>query len=296
MKFCFIQENASEYPVKRMCQVLGVDESSYYKWRKRLPSKHHLQDEALVEEIQEIYEDNWQTYGSPRIHVELRDRGLRCSRKRVARLMREQGLCVKSKRRRVVTTDSRHSDPVAPNLLKQEFEAAEPNQKWLTDITAIWTAEGWLYLAAILDVCSRRVVGWSMSEQRDEQLVRSAFQMAVTSRRPKGGLLHHSDRGSQYTSLGYQELLKQHEIQISMSRKGNCYDNAMMESFFGTLKEEWVERHRFETRREARTAVFSYIVTFYNRKRRHSSLGYVSPLAFEERELWRKTKESLQYV
>jgi transposase InsO family protein len=293
MKFHFIAEKANEYPVKRLCQVLGVDESSYYKWRKRLPSKHQLQDEALVEQIQEIYEDNWQTYGSPRIHVELRDRGLRCSRKRVARLMREQGLCVKSKRRRVVTTDSRHSDPLAPNLLKQQFEAAEPNQKWLTDITAIWTKEGWLYLAAILDVCSRRVVGWSMNEQRDEQLVIAAFQMAATSRHPKAGLLHHSDRGSQYTSLGYQALLRQHGIAVSMSRKGNCYDNAMMESFFGTLKGEWVERYRFASRREARTAIFSYIETFYNRKRRHSSLGYVSPLTFEERELWKKAKATV---
>src|SRR5437899_7252664 len=155
MKFRFIQEHANEYPVKCMCQVLSVDESSYYQWRKRLPSHHQLQDEALAQQIQEIYDENWQTYGSPRIHVELRDRGLCCSRKRVARLMREQRLSVKSKHRRVVTTDSQHSHPVAPNRLKQQFEATEPNQKWLTDITAIWTAEGWLYLAALLDVCSR---------------------------------------------------------------------------------------------------------------------------------------------
>lgn len=290
MKFRFIAEHANAYPVKRMCQVLGVDESSYYKWRKRLPSQHCLQDEVLGEQIAEIYEDNWQVYGSPRIHMELHDRGLRCSRKRVARLMREQGLCVKKKRRRVVTTDSQHSDPVAPNLLNQQFEAAEPDQKWLTDITAIWTSEGWLYLAAILDVCSRRVVGWSMSEHRDEELVTAAFQMAACSRRPKAGLLHHSDRGSQYTSLAYQALLRQHGIQVSMSRKGNCYDNSMMESFFGTVKEEWVERHRFTSRQEARTAIFSYVETFYNRKRRHSSLGYVSPITFEERELWRQEK------
>ena len=197
MKFHFIAENANEYPVKRMCLVLGVDESSYYKWRKRLPSYHQLQDEALREQIQEIYKDNLQVYGSPRIHLERRDRGLRCSRKRVARLLREQELCVKRRRRRLVTTDSQHSDPVAPHLLKQQFEANEPDRKWLTDITAIWTKEGWLYLAALLDVCSRRIVGWSMSEQRDEQLVTAAFQMAVAQRRPKAGLLHHSDRGSQ---------------------------------------------------------------------------------------------------
>lgn len=294
MKFRFIAENASEYPVKRMCLVLEVDESSYYKWRKRLPSRHQLQDEALTEQIQEIYEDNFQVYGSPRIHVELRESGLRCSRKRVARLMREQGLCVKRRRRRMMTTDSQHSDPVAPNRLKQQFEANAPDQKWLTDITAIWTQEGWLYLAAILDVCSRRIVGWSMSEQRDEQFVTAAFQMAIAQRRPKAGLLHHSDRGSQYTSLGYQALLKRHGVEVSMSRKGNCYDNAMMESFFGTLKEEWVERQRFENRRDARTALFSYIETFYNRKRRHSSLGYVSPIAFEERELWRKEKKRMR--
>src|SRR5579859_698997 len=218
MRFRFLAENGNEYPVKRMCLVLGVDESSYYKRRKRLPSCHQLQDEALREQIQEVYKDNLQVYGSPRIHVEQKDRGLRCSRKRVARLMREQGLRVKRRRRRLVTTDSQHSDPVAPNLLKQKFEANRPDQKWLTDITVIWTKEGWLYLAAILDVCSRRIVGWSMSEQRYEQLGPAAFQMAVAQRRPKAGLLHHSDRGSQYTSLGYQALLKQYGIVVSMSR------------------------------------------------------------------------------
>jgi putative transposase len=290
MKFRFIEENTKEYPVKRMCLVLGVDESSFYKWRKRLPSAHQAQDEALTEQIQLAYENNQRVYGSPRIHIELREQGIHVGRKRVARLMREQGVSAKPKRRRVRTTDSQHSDPVAPNLLKQQFEASEPNEKWLTDITAIWTAEGWLYVAALLDVCSRRGVGWSMSEQRDEQLVTAAFQMAVLSKRPKAGRLHHSDRGSQYTSLGYQALLKQYGIQVSMSRKGNCYDNAMMESFFGTLKEECVERQRFASRQEARTALFLYVETFYNRKRRHSSLGYVSPMDFEERELWRQEK------
>ncbi len=206
--------------------------------------------------------------------------------------MREQGISVKPKRRRVKTTDSQHSDPVGPNLLRRHFEASQPDEKWLTDIPAVWTAEGWLYVAAILDVYSRRVVGWSMSEQRDEQLVTAAFQMAVTSRRPKAGLLHHSERGSQYSSAGYQALLRIHGIQVSMSRKGNGYDNAMMKSFFGTLKEECVERCRYASRREARSAIFSYIETFYNRKRRHSSLGYISPVAFEEQALWRMEKKT----
>ncbi len=290
MKFRFIAENAQEYPVKRLCQVLGLKESSYYKWRKRQPSKRSLEDQHLAEQIQGVYEDNHQVYGSPRIHAELQAQGIRCGCKRIARLMRERGLCAKVKRRRVVTTDSQHNDPVAPNLLKQEFHASEPDTKWLTDITAVWTAEGWLYLAAVLDVYSRRVVGWSMGQHRDEALVCHAFEMAVACRGPKAGLLHHSDRGSQYTSAGYQALLKQYGIRVSMSRKGNCYDNAMMESFFGTVKEECVERQTYLTRQEARQALFSYIETFYNRKRRHSALGYVSPMAYEELKLWLKEK------
>lgn len=197
MKFRFIAEHAQEYRVKHLCRVLEIDESSYYKWRQRPPSRRDLQDEMLTEQIQEVYEENRHVYGSPRIHAELHEGGMRCGRKRIARLMREQGLSAKVKRRRMMTTDSRHDDPVAPNLLEQECTASEPNTKWLTDTTAVWTAEGWLSLAAILDVYSRHVVGWSMDQQRDEQLGRNALQMALACRCPKAGLVHHSDRGSQ---------------------------------------------------------------------------------------------------
>jgi putative transposase len=195
-------------------------------------------------------------YGSPRVHAELKAQGVHCGRKRVARLMRERGINVKPKRRKVKTTDSQHDNPVAPNLLKRDFTADAPNTKWVADITGIGTAEGWLYLAAIVDISSRLVVGWAMSKERDEHLVVKAAKMALTQRRPGAGLVHHSDRGSQYTSQGYVTLLQEYGIQISMSKKGDCYDNALMESFFGTLKEECVERQSYQTRSEARSSVF----------------------------------------
>lgn len=197
--------------------------------------------------------------------------------------MRERGISAKAKRRKMKTTASHHDNPVAPNLLKRDFTADAPNRKWVADITGIGTAEGWLYLAAIVDIYSRYVVGWAMSKERDEQLVTKAVEMALTQRKPGAGLVHHSDRGSQYTRQGYLAVLKEAEIQVSMSRKGDCYDNALMESFFGTLKEECVERQTYQTRAEARSSVFKYIEVFYNRQRRHSSLGYVSPSIYEQR-------------
>jgi len=196
--------------------------------------------------------------------------------------MGERGISAKTKRRKVKTTDSQHDNPVAPNLLKRDFSADAPKTKWVADITGIGTAEGWLYLAAIVDSYSRLVVGWAMSKERDEQLVIKAATMAITQRRPGAGLVHHSDRGSQYTSQGYLAVLKEAEIQVSMSKKGDCYDNALMESIFGTLKEECVERQIYQTRAEARNAVFEYIEVFYNRQRRHSSLGYMSPIIYEQ--------------
>ena len=238
MKYSFIAAHQNEFPIIRMCQVLNVSESGYYAWCKREPSQRKREDEHLGKRIEDAYHDNRQVYGSPRLHAELKEQGVRCGRKRVARLMRERGISAKAKRRKMKTTDSQHNNPVAPNLLKRDFTADAPNTKWVADITGIGTAEGWLYLAAVVDIYSRYVVGWAMSKERDEQLVTKAVEMALTQRKPGAGLVHHSDRGSQYTSQGYLTLLQQYEIQVSMSRKGDCYDNALMESFFGTLKEQ----------------------------------------------------------
>lgn len=281
MKYSFIAEHRQEYCVKTMCRVLEVSVSGYYAWCHRCPSTHSQVDEDLSQQIEQVYRTHRQVYGSPRIHAVLRTHGVKCGRKRIARLMRQAGLSARVRRHRTTTTDSSHANPVAANVLGQNFEAATPNTKWVADITGVWTAEGWLYLAAILDTYSRFVVGWAMSATRDATLVADALDMALKRRHPDGGLLHHSDRGSQYTSGDYQERLVGAGIVVSMSRKGNCYDNAMMESFFGTLKAECVERHLYQTRREARQSIFEYIETFYNRQRLHSSLGYVSPLAYE---------------
>ena len=282
MKYHFIGEYQHEFPIARMCQALSVSESGYYAWRKRPLSERKRRDAELAERIELAYEENRRVYGSPRLHAELKEQGEHCGRKRVARLMREGGINAKPKRRKMKTTDSKHSNPVAPNLLKRDFTADAPNTKWVADITGIGTAEGWLYLAAVVDIYSRFVVGWAMGKERDEQLITKAAVMALERRRPGAGLLHHSDRGSQYTSQGYQALLKQHGIEISMSRKGDYYDNALMESFFGTVKEECVERQTYQTRAEARSSVFEYLEVFYNRQRRHSSLGYVSPVIYEQ--------------
>ena len=282
MKYAFIAAHQHEFPIKRMCEVLCVSESGYYAWRKREPSQRRREDEALGKQIEDAYSKNREVYGSPRIHAELKEQGMHCGRKRVARLMRERGINAKPRRRKMKTTDSQHNNPVAPNLLNRDFTADAPNTTWVADITGIQTREGWLYLAAIVDIFSRLVVGWAMGKERDEYLVTKAGVMALEQRHPRAGLMHHSDRGSQYTSQGYLALLQGHGIQVSMSRKGDCYDNALMESFFGTLKEECVEHQTYQTRAEARTSVFEYIQVFYNRQRKHSSLGYVSPITYEQ--------------
>ncbi|MFP2962870.1 IS3 family transposase, partial [Myxococcus sp. 1LA] len=221
------------------------------------------------------------TYGSPRVHAELRAKGRRVSRKRVARLMGQQGLAARRTRRFVHTTDSRHTQPVASNVLARDFSADAPNRTWVTDITYVWTRQGWLYLAVVLDLFSRLVVGWAMGEFIDRHLVLGALDMALKRRRPPRGLLHHSDRGSQYSSEDYQRALASRGIECSMSRKGNCWDNAVAESFFSTLKMELVHDADFATRDQARAALFEYIEVFYNRQRRHSTLGYVSPVEYE---------------
>jgi putative transposase len=270
--------------VKTMCQVLRVSESGYYAWCKREPSRRHLENERLVEQIRLAYDRGRQVYGSPRVQAELRAEGIVCGKHRVARLMRQAGLRAVQKRRRLCTTDSHHSDPVAPNLLQRNFTATAPNRKWLTDITAVWTAEGWLYLAVVLDVYSRLVVGSSMASHREESLVEAALWMALGRRKPVEELMHHSDRGSQYTSLAYQGVLAQFHIQVSMSGKGDCYDNAMMESFFSSLKTECVNRHAYQSRSEAKLSIFEWIEVFYNRQRRHSSLAFLSPVAYEQQQ------------
>lgn len=282
MKYQFIEEHREKYPVGLMCKVLGVARSAYYAWHQAPRSKRKMADLALLEQIKEIFEQSRQTYGSYRIFIALRKQGTRCGHKRVARLMRQAEIRPKTKQRfRAATTDSNHNLPVAPNLLNQEFTAEEADQIWLTDITYVSTAEGWLYLAVVLDLYTRRIVGWAMSESLHRQLVIDALQMAIATRQPLPGLLHHSDRGSQYASHDYQALLTKHEMLSSMSRKGNCYDNAPAESFFGTLKTELVFHQSYATRNEARLDIFEYIEVFYNRIRYHSALGYQSPVNYE---------------
>ena len=284
MSYRLVETNRGETSVERMCEALRVSVSGYYAWRTRQPSQRQQQDAQLLTDIRATYQARRGLYGSPRIHAGLRQQGIACSRKRVARLMRQANIRSRRRpKRRVHTTDSRHSHPVAPNLLMQDFSAQTPNEKWVGDMLGIWTEEGWLYLAALLDSYSRRIVGWAMSAFRDEELVTEALRMALTRRSipDPEALIHHTDRGSQYTAEAYLALLKERGIQVSMSGKGNPYDNAMMESFFSTLRAELTDLDRFPTRQLARTAVFEFIEVFYNRQRLHSSLGYLSPADFE---------------
>jgi len=271
------------YPVIRMSQVLGVSRSGYYAWIKRGPSCREQENMRLLEKIEHIHQESRETYGSPRIHAEMRAQGETCNHKRVARLMRLNGLQAKRKRRRGRTTDSRHGFPAVPNWVKRPFQAQHPNQIWLADITYIHTQEGWLYLAGVLDLFSRKVVGWAMDRYPTSQLCQTAFQMALERRHPQKGGIHHSDRGVQYASHDFQALLKDHDFLPSMSAKGNCYDNAPMESFYATLKTELVHHCNFSTRSSARNAIFEYIEVFYNRQRRHSALDYLSPENYERR-------------
>lgn len=282
MNYEFVTEHRAEYPVERMCRVLGVSVSGYYAWRQRRPSARQQSDEYLLTQVRSVHAASRGLYGSPRVHAALRQQGTVCSRKRVARLMRQANLRSRRRpRRRMRTTDSAHTRPVAPNLLQRNFSATAPNQKWVSDILGLWTEEGWLYLAALLDTYSRRIVGWAMSPHRDEALVTEALQMALANRAPQQDLIHHSDRGSQYTADDYQCLLRERDIAVSMSHKGDPYDNAMIESFFSTLRAECTDLVRFPTRNTARTTVFEFIEVFYNRQRLHSSLDYCSPVQFE---------------
>lgn len=266
-----------------MCHVLNVTPSAYYTWRKRPRRQRIGEERKLLLHIRSIHQESDRTYGSPRICRHLREHGMRIGENRIARLMRLHEIKPKQVKRFRVTTEANHGLPVAENKLNRSFEIARPNAVWAADITYVWTREGWLYLAVVLDLFSRRIIGWSMKKSLDRTLVLDAMQMALSNRRPGPGLLHHSDRGSQYASGAYQGLLADHGIQCSMSRKGNCWDNAPMESFFSTLKREVVHHRRYVSREEARQDIFKYMETWYNRKRQHSSLDYLSPCEYEAR-------------
>ena len=268
--------------MKLVCQVLDVTRSGYYAWRDRPRSRRQARRAELVKRIRRAHQDSRCTYGSPRITVELKDRGVEVCENTVAKYMREDGVRVKPQRRFVPrTTDSAHGHPIAPDRLARDFAATAPDRKWACDLTYVPTDQGWLYLAVVIDLFSRKVVGWNMSDDLKAQGVAEALEMAIARRKPGAGLLHHSDRGIQYACELYRSLLAEHGIECSMSRPGNCYDNAPAESFFGTFKAELVNRVRYRTREEARTSIFEWIECWYNRRRRHSSLGYKSPEAFE---------------
>ena len=272
----------ASYPVRILCRVLRVSKSGLYAWLRRTPSDGELEDERLRPKIVEAFETGRGTYGSPRIQRELVDQGDEVGRRRVARLMREmklQGVCPRKFR---VTTDSKHENGIAPNVLSRDFTADKANEKWATDITYIWTAEGWLYLAVVMDLYSRRIVGWSIADHMETSLCLDALSMALKSRTNVHGLVHHSDRGSQYASDRYRRELASNGIECSMSRRGNCWDNAVAESLFGTFKNELICRRPWLTREDAKDAIVEYIEIFYNRIRRYWTIGYVSPLAFEE--------------
>jgi transposase InsO family protein len=282
VKFAFIAEQAGEFPVELLCEVLDVSRSGYYAWRNRPPSAQQERRVQLTQQIAAVHEEHRQVYGSPRICRELQARGVSCSENTVAKLMRSRGIRSKRRRRFVVrTTDSRHDHPIAPNRLNQEFDVARPNQVWAADITYIPTGEGWLYLAVVLDLCSRKVVGWAVDDHLRSELAGRALEMAVLHRRPPAELLHHSDRGVQYACDDYQALADRHGMLRSMSRTGNCYDNAVVESFFATLKTELTHHATYATRAQAELALFEFLEVFYNRKRRHSALDYQSPAEYE---------------
>jgi transposase InsO family protein len=282
MKFAFIAQEVA-FPVETMCRVLGVARSGFYAWKKRPKPARAKSDAQLAVQVAAAHQRSRRTYGSPRVHRELRAQGVRVSKKRVERLMRENGIQGRAKRRFKRTTDSKHGGPIAPNILGRRFTVTEPNRVWVTDVTAIATGEGWLYLAPVLDLFSRRVVGWASSENNDTALALDALGKALRSRRPRPGLLHHSDRGSPYASDDYRAALRAHGVCPSMSRKGDCWDNAVAESFFASLRAELVDHERFATRRAAIDAIADYIDNFYNPERRHSHLGFLNPIEFELR-------------
>jgi len=282
MRFALIDQAKEQFPVQRLCSVLGVSQSGYFAWKDRPACRRQRDDLVLLAHARSAFALSNGTYGSPRMTRELQDNGFAVGRRRTARLMRENDIKARQKRRFKRTTDSEHSWPVEPNIIDQDFTADRPNQKWGVDISYVWTREGWIYLAVVIDLFSRRVVGWSVGDRLHRKLAIAALQTALTMRRPPEGLIHHSDRGSQYCSVDYQATLRRHGIRISMSGKGNCYDNAMVETFFKTLKSELVWRTTFFTRADAERDIARNIDGFYNPVRRHSALDYLSPAQFEK--------------
>jgi transposase InsO family protein len=281
VRFAFVEEERATYPVSRLCRALAVSRAGFYAWHGRPESKRDGEDRRLAVLVRAAHEESRRTYGSPRVHIDLTAQNERVGRKRVARLMRQASLKARVRRRYKCTTMSEHDQPIAPNLLARRFEAAYPNQRWVTDTTELVAGNGRLYLAAVLDLYSRLLVGWALSAVNDRHLTLKALEQALRRRDPEDGLLHHSDQGSTYASEDYRKALAAHGITCSMSRRGNCYDNAAMESWFSTLKFELGER--FESATQAKHALFDYIEVFYNQKRRHSSLGYATPADVERR-------------
>ena len=282
MKFGFVKEHRRIWPAGLICRVLGVSRSGFFAWLKRGISRRRQRRQELAVKVRAVHREHRGVYGSPRVCAALNAQGEKVCRHTVARVMREQEIRARVKKRFVpCTTNGNHRNSVADNVLDRDFTAQQPNRKWAADITYVPTGEGWLYMAAVIDLCSRKIVGWSMAAHMEAELVNDALEMALARRRPKQGLLHHSDRGVQYACDDYQGLLAEHGITCSMSGKGDCWDNAMMESFWATLKTELIHLQSYATRSKARQSIFEYIEVFYNRKRLHSSLGYVSPESFE---------------
>ena len=283
MKYVFIQKQSMYHSIVLLCAVLNVSRSAFYDWLKRPVSIRQQDDDSLVVKIKISHENSHNSYGARRIKDDLQDGGDQVSRRRISRLMEQETLQSTHKKKFKVTTDSRHALPISPNLLNRDFEPNQPDRAYVADITYIWTSEGWLYLAVVIDLFSRLVVGWSISSRMRARLVVDALQMAIDSRQPETGLIHHSDRGAQYASAAFQKALVKSECLGSMSRKGNCWDNAVAESFFKSLKQELIYQQRFTTRQQARLAIFEYIEVYYNRQRKHSRNEYLSPADYETR-------------
>lgn len=282
MKFAFIREHRKLWPVGVICRVLGVSRAGFFAWLKRPPSRHRKRRAELAVKIRAVHREHRGVYGSPRVCAALRSQGERVCENTVAKVMKQQEIRAQIRKRFVPrTTDGNHAHAVTENVLGRDFAASRPNRKWAADITYVPTGEGWLYLAAVIDLCSRKIVGWSMAQHMEAELVSDALSMALARRQPEPGLLHHSDRGVQYACDAYRKLLAEHGIECSMSGKGDCWDNAVMESFWATLKSECIDRQEYATREQARASIFEYLEVFYNRQRLHSSLGYVSPETFE---------------
>lgn len=282
VRYQFINNNKKQFHILLMCKVLKVSRSGFYCWLKDPDGTRRQQDNELCIEIKNAFKASRESYGSRRIRRELKKKHIRCTRARIRRLMRKLGLFPKRKRRFRITTNSRHGFDVHPNLLGREFKVKERDRVWVSDITYIWTDEGWLFLASVIDLYSRKVVGWSMSDSLRSKVAVDALEMAIAARKPAAGLIHHSDRGVQYACGDYQKVIMHAEMHPSMSRKGDCWDNSVAESFFSTLKKELIYQVRFKTREQARREIFEYIEVFYNRQRMHSYLGYMSPVEFED--------------